>query len=204
MEIKDNGDLVIRAPYKTKKGYIEELVLRNRLWIEKKRKEVLNRIRSRPPFCQREALPFLGRDYPLVFNSMSKGVYLSNDKGFILPKIRCDELYDCVKKWYIEQARELFYFRCRYYMIKFNARFFFRISNAKTLWGSCSSKSVISLVWRLVMAPLDVIDYVIAHEIAHLRYKSHSKLFWKRLESIYPNYREMDRWLRDKGGGLYL
>lgn len=71
-----------------------------------------------------------------------------------------------------------------------------RFRSQKTRWGSCSSSGLISLNWRLVFAPIDVIDYVIVHELAHLRHYNHSDAFWRLVSTQVPNYRELRNWLK--------
>lgn len=80
--------------------------------------------------------------------------------------------------------------------IKYNK---IRISNARRRWGSCSAKGNLNFSWRLALAPLEVIDYVVVHELAHIIHKNHSKKFWKLVAAIYPNYKLCRKWLRDKG-----
>ncbi|MDR1789202.1 MAG: M48 family metallopeptidase [Opitutaceae bacterium] len=67
----------------------------------------------------------------------------------------------------------------------------------RTRWGSCSARGAISLNWRLVMAPDWVRDYVICHELAHLRHMNHSNAFWAETERLFPRWREAERWLRE-------
>ena len=79
-----------------------------------------------------------------------------------------------------------------------------RISNAVSRWGSCSSNKTLSFNWRLIMAPIDVIDYVIVHELAHLVEMNHSKKFWGILGEIMPDYMDKRRWLRIHGRKLMM
>ena len=69
--------------------------------------------------------------------------------------------------------------------------------NQKTRWGSCSSNGNISLNWRLIVAPLEVIDYVVIHELCHLRYHNHSKSFWKLVEQYSPRWKKVRKWLQE-------
>ncbi|OHX19073.1 M48 family metallopeptidase [Chromobacterium sphagni] len=78
-----------------------------------------------------------------------------------------------------------------------------QLSSARTRWGSCSADGRIRLNWRLMQAPLAVIDYVIAHELAHLQHMNHSPAFWAETERLYPAWREARRWLRQHGGALF-
>ncbi len=79
-----------------------------------------------------------------------------------------------------------------------------RISSARTRWGSCSPAGTLSFTWRLVMAPLEVIDYVVVHELVHLRVKNHSKAFWAAVGEIMPGYKRCVAWLRKQGQFLTL
>lgn len=110
------------------------------------------------------------------------------------------------EQWYKDkkaQARKLFHERVDYYEkltgLKVSK---LKLSSAKTRWGSCSRAGNISLVWRLVMAPIEIVDYVIVHEIIHLRHPNHSKAFWDDVAKIIPDYKTHRRWLRDNGYAL--
>jgi predicted metal-dependent hydrolase len=79
-----------------------------------------------------------------------------------------------------------------------------RISNARTKWGSCSSKRVLSFSWRIGMAPVEVINYIICHEMAHLVHLNHSDKFWALVKMIMPDYLEAEKWLKANGHTLDL
>ena len=77
-----------------------------------------------------------------------------------------------------------------------------RIGDQRTLWGSCSTTGTLSFNWRLVLAPLAVADYVVVHELCHLRVHGHSQRFWSLVERCRPGYREQRAWLREHGPEL--
>ena len=79
-----------------------------------------------------------------------------------------------------------------------------RVKNQKTRWGSCSSKGNINLNLRLMMAPEPAIDYVIVHELCHLRVLNHSPAFWTLVESCFPDYRRWRAWFKEHGASLIL
>jgi predicted metal-dependent hydrolase len=77
------------------------------------------------------------------------------------------------------------------------------IRDQKTRWGSCSRRGSISLNWRLIQVPASVSDYIIIHELMHLREMNHSRRFWKHVESACPQYRDAERWLRKHSREFY-
>lgn len=78
------------------------------------------------------------------------------------------------------------------------------IRSQKTRWGSCSRLKNLSFNWRLVMAPIEVIDYLIVHEMAHIEEMNHSASFWRLVEKACPDYKAHRRWLKEHGPALTL
>lgn len=76
------------------------------------------------------------------------------------------------------------------------------IRSQKTRWGSCSSKGGLNFNWRLYLAPPEILDYVVVHELCHLVEMNHSKAFWDLVGSILPDYKEREQWLKDNGSSL--
>ena len=119
-----------------------------------------------------------------------------------------------MEQWYIRQARKIFPERVgAYYPAVAQAarkaaigeigsvnRIVIR--NQKTRWGSCSSKRNLNFNWRLVMAPQEILDYIVVHELCHLAYLDHSRQFWQLVEVILPDYMQRRNWLRVNGGLL--
>ena len=77
------------------------------------------------------------------------------------------------------------------------------ISNAKTRWGSCNTKKEIRLNWRLIQSPQYVIDYVICHELSHLKFMNHSSGFWQQVQLLFPNYKKAELYLKENGFKLH-
>ena len=74
-----------------------------------------------------------------------------------------------------------------------------KINNARTRWGSCGHKGNINFTWRLIMAPVEVVDYVIVHELAHLKEMNHSARFWYEVGRMMPDYKKHEHWLKLNG-----
>jgi len=76
------------------------------------------------------------------------------------------------------------------------------IRDTRSRWGSCSSTGSLSFTWRLALAPREILDYVVVHELCHLRHHDHSRRFWSLLERVRPTYRAEEQWLEDHGWEL--
>jgi predicted metal-dependent hydrolase len=77
-----------------------------------------------------------------------------------------------------------------------------QIRDQRSRWGSCSTRGTLSFNWRLVLAPFDVLDYVVVHELCHLREPNHSRRFWKLVEQRRPDWRAQRDWLHEHGPEL--
>jgi len=101
---------------------------------------------------------------------------------------------------YKSEAEKYFTSRLKYlsdvYKLKYKS---FKLSNARTKWGSCTIDNRILISWRLIMAPPEIIDYVIKHELAHTQEKNHSKSFWELVKTMDSNYKSHREWLKDYG-----
>ena len=105
---------------------------------------------------------------------------------------------------YISIARDIFTRKTAYYARIMGVSYGrIAIREQKTRWGSCSSKGNLNFNWRLILAPEEVLDYVVVHELAHRREMNHSKAFYAVVESVLPDYRQARRWLRDHGASLF-
>lgn len=105
---------------------------------------------------------------------------------------------------FISIARDIFTKKTAYYARIMNVSYGrISIREQKTRWGSCSSKGNLNFNWRLILAPEEVLDYVVVHELAHRREMNHSKAFYAVVESVLPDYRAARRWLREHGDSLW-
>jgi predicted metal-dependent hydrolase len=206
LRLTPEGRVVIRAPWRLPREAIDAFFAARKKWIERKRKDRTERPSERPaPLGDGSTVLYLGNPYPLQMTreGIGRRAVRFNGAAFELfhPNTRRPE--DLLAAWFREEARRLLPPR-----VDFLGRAFhlfpkgIRITGARTRWGSCSAVDRVSLSWRLLMAPLKIIDYVILHELAHLREKNHSKRFWTFLETLHPDWRESRQWLKRHGAAL--
>lgn len=110
-----------------------------------------------------------------------------------------------LEKRYRQAAKEYIPKRAAYYASELGVSYGrIRIAEQKTRWGSCSFKGTLSFNWKLMLAPPKVLDYVVVHELCHLKEMNHSPRFWKLVEEIMPDYKEYKKWLKENGNTLQL
>lgn len=110
-----------------------------------------------------------------------------------------------LEKRYRQAAKEYIPKRVEYYAGQLGVSYGrIRIAEQKTRWGSCSGKGTLSFNWKLMLAPPKVLDYVVVHELCHLKEMNHSPRFWKLVEEIMPDYKEYRKWLKENGNTLQL
>jgi predicted metal-dependent hydrolase len=206
--VQNDGQVIVRAPLRVSARAIQEFVDEKADWVRAKQEQA--RKAGPPPaprkFQNGELFWFLGRQYPLHLVEPVPGQpVLALNSGFQLDRRAVSGAGPVFTAWYREQ--------CRVYLTQtvktIAARHGFRyarikITSAETRWGSCSSTGTLSFPWRLVMAPPDVIEYVVVHELVHTRVPNHGREFWAAVAAIDPDYPKKIAWLKANGRQLRI
>ena len=205
LTITEDARLVVRAPLRTPLHLIHGVIDKKQQWIRRKIREAGSR-HMLPPreFRDGERFLFLGKAYELdISRRMARPVELG-DRLYI-SSLALPEARRVLKEWYRENAEKHISGRCAYYAkLIGRAPKLVRMSNAEKRWGSCSPEGNLNFSWRLIMAPPEVIDYLVVHEMAHLEVPNHSASFWDKVASIMPDYRVWQKWLRENGRMLTI
>lgn len=204
LRIDRAGVVVIRAPLYTVKKEIDRFFEQNRGWIAAKLAErrAIQKMCKPKNFVPGEEFLFLGKSYPLRFGETNGNVSSLSfcSRGFTLHRTHTAKARDLFVRWYKTRAWE----KITEKVLDFSKRLDLipqgiRLMTARTQWGSCSPDNRLSFNWKLVMAKDALIDYVVAHELLHIKEKNHSPRFWDALESFMPDYRERRAWLDENG-----
>ncbi|HEY9076187.1 MAG TPA: SprT family zinc-dependent metalloprotease [Anaerolineaceae bacterium] len=204
--IEKDGRVVVRAPLRVSLRAIREFAATKEEWIRAKQalvREKYARVESKT-FADGEHFLFLGKTYPLkIVENAPDALELSDQ--FLLKRSSLPEAQALFKAWYRRQAGRVISERAAWYAARYGFQYSqVKITSAQTRWGSCSAKGTLSFAWRLVMAPLPVIDYVVVHELVHTIEKNHAKGFWERVRAIIPDYKQKRDWLEFNGAALSL
>lgn len=185
-----------RCPVKKAVDFVNQ----HKKWIM----ESLEKIPISKTFENGETFSLFGQEVTICHNpGLKQGVFLENDtlyvsgeKEFLHRRIR-----DFIKK----RAKEVFYAKSRELAQKIGSHVKdVTIKDTKSRWGSCSSMCNINYSWRIALAPEFVINYLIAHEVSHLKHQDHSRNFWHCVRTLEPECSRGRLWLKQHGKELYL
>ena len=197
--IRPGGHVEVRAPLRTPVREIEAFVRAKARWIEGKRRLVLERgeihRRTLDYGCP---VPVLSEEWAVCPGKT--GYDLPGKRFFIPGGLEPSEVKEACARVYRKLARDILPEKIE----RFAARMGVKptglgITSAQTRWGSCSGKGRLNFSWRLMMAPEEAVDYVVVHELAHLREMNHSPRFWAVVAAVLPDYSERRRVLKDAG-----
>jgi len=204
IQVLDNGNLSIKAPRRISKKEIHRIISKHQDWISKKQEIVKNRQIIDKKFLEEEEFLLFGKKLELKFNKNFK-IPAVFDNNLLISENISDNWKTIFELWYKKLALDFFQKRALIYSKLLGVSYTkIKLSNAKTRWGSCSSTGNINLSWRLIMSPIEVIDYVVIHELAHLIEPNHSKHFWMHVARIQPEYKLYRKWLKENGYLLNL
>lgn len=203
LQISSSAEVVVSAPYFTSEYEINNFVREKENWIRKtiqKQKKTPDQVREKS-FTTGEYFYYLGSPCPLeVFfqNDLPPGLVFWNNRFYL----NCLDAPAAGKghfvRWYKGVARK--HITGRVDALANQLQLLpgkISITSARTRWGSCSEENNLAFSFRLIMAPPEVIDYVVVHELLHMREKNHSSKFWKLVLEVMPQYKVHRRWLQD-------
>ncbi len=199
--------LAVSAPRWVGQGEIESALQDKAAWILRKLQEQRERAArlasARVDWREGATIPFLGESVILVLDPRTSGAVLHTDASALpgVPRLTlhlglpqtaaAEQIRDTVQSWLQRQARRIFEERCALFTARLGVRMKrLSLSSASTRWGSASADGSIRLNWRLVHFALPVIDYVVTHELAHLREMNHSAAFWDVVRAALPDYEQ--------------
>jgi predicted metal-dependent hydrolase len=193
--VTHDAQLIVHAPIAIADSAINDFISRKSDWIIKRQEKALSQKVIPKTFVDGEGFLYLGQSYRLRIiekGDIALTDYLEFPRSF-LPDAN---LY--MIKWYKKRAFKKISERVRLYANSTGLKCPLpKITSAEKRWGSCGPRGTLSFSWRLVMAPLEIIDYVVVHELTHLLEKNHSRAFWRKVSLVMPGHESCKKWLRE-------
>lgn len=199
--VERDRSLLVRAPRNMPAEQIQQLVDEKKLWIYEK----IRHPQKYPPtpvkkeFTTGETILYLGRNYRLeITDDTTDGIQF--DSRFYISRRQKSHAAELFQAWYMERAREKLLRRIRHFAETMGVKYKrLLISDLKYRWASCTPKNNLNFNWRIIKAPMNVVDYLIVHELAHLLEPNHTAKFWNIIAVQVPEYEKPKKWLKDFG-----
>ena len=202
--VERDRSVLVRAPLNTSETKVADLIHKKKRLIQEKiqHNQKYPFVKQTKEFVSGESLMYLGKNYKLyITEDKVKGIVF--DSKFFIGTENQTNGNALFKEWYIKQATEIIVPKAeaiaRQIGVSYNN---INILDLKFRWGSCTPKDNIHLNWRLIKAPMTVIEYIIVHELTHLLVANHTPEFWNRVAVQLPKYSEAKNWLKEFGHEL--
>ncbi|WP_419741620.1 M48 family metallopeptidase [Paraclostridium dentum] len=207
LEIKRDGIINVIAPNGLDKTFIVDKVKNKSDWIIKKLDEieVLDNNRYIRSYESGDIFLYLGNEYILEIlvdkSTIGTSVSLENNKLIVRSNSNNkDVIQRALKNWYTDETLGIVKERVDYYKLFFEDTVTsIKIKDQKSRWASCTYKNEILFNLRCSMMPIQIIDYIVVHEMCHMEHRNHSKDFYLAVERILPDYKERVKWLKNNG-----
>ena len=187
-----NGGVDVRAPYKAPKSAIDTFVASKEAWIKDKLAESAAQVEQRSSFslAYGDTVTYCGKQFPITARQGNR-IGFDDDCFFMPPDLTPEQIkFACVSIYRLLAKRDLTKKALAFAAEMGVMPSAVKINGAKRRWGSCSAKKSLNFSWRLVMADDDVINYVVVHELGHIKELNHSPRFWAVVQGVLPDYAE--------------
>jgi hypothetical protein len=201
--VERDRSIIVHAPEGATDEAISRVVETKRQWLFDKVNHA-QKYQDRPhapgkEVVNGESVPYLGREYLIeIAETKSGGVEFS--RRFLIPAAQQAKRRKVLKEWYVSRATETILPRVKRHARELGVEFGeVKIVDNRYRWGSCTVKDNVNFNWRLIKAPMFVIDYVIVHELAHLMETNHTPRFWNIVRAKAPSTEKAKAWLKEHG-----
>jgi predicted metal-dependent hydrolase len=200
--------LIVHAPKRISQTLLEHALLEKVDWIRKKLAQITDNQPAPLVWQDGAMLMYLGHTIQLSLKLDSVNRKPEYEHGVLHLRLRSIEDAGFIKgkviQWYKKAALTDFARRLELFAAKLGVQTpTLFLSNAQSRWGSCNSKREVRINWRLLQAPPHIINYVICHELAHLKHMNHSAMFWKVVVALQPDYQNAERALKQLSPQLH-
>ena len=200
LEIRRETGLTVVVPGKYTPKQVEDILLQKSRWILRHLTagKPLQMPLFKPAPGHGDSLPYLGKtiEIAVIAGEAKHPAARLTDGRLLISLTGSANTAPILEKWFREQARRVFTQKADAFKVIMGLSYnSILIRGQKTRWGSCSPTGNITLNWKLLMAPPEIVDYVITHELAHRKYMNHSTRFWQFVERYCPRWKEYRKWL---------
>jgi hypothetical protein len=202
LSVERDGALVVRAPEGATTTRLKAFIRQKRAWVYKKvaEKEMLRHALPVREYASGEGFPYLGRSYRLLLVDAQDAPLRLEAGRFRLLRSEARQGRAHFIRWYTEHSRAWLRRRVAVFEQRVGVEpAGVEVRELGYRWGSCGRSGTLNFNWATVLLPPGIVEYVVVHELVHLREKNHTPEFWQRVERVMPDYARRKAWLADKG-----
>jgi hypothetical protein len=214
LTVTESGDALVVLPTWADESQAAELVARHAAWLERQRRRILEErasLDARPELGAGRLLPLRGTSLPVIVEAATAGrssvtVMARSAPAIVVRRAAAngDSVAVLIERWLRAEARRDVAVAVARRAAEMGLTYGrLSIRDQRTRWGSASARGALSFSWRLVLCPPDVLDYVVVHELAHLRWRGHGPRFWALVRRHVPRTDEHRRWLGEQHRALH-
>lgn len=208
--IERDGVVRVRPPQRMTPEQVDETVFSKRMWIYRNQAEWydLNATRIEREWVNGESFLYLGSSYRLsLVDGQDEALKLKDGRFQLHRSVMAQGGREAAQQAFEQFYKEKGLPRIRQRVTHFAPRVGVEAGEVQVKylgyrWASCMPNGALHFHWKCLMAPLTVIDYIVVHELCHIRHRDHSDAFWNEVDKVLPQYREHKEWLRQRGANL--
>ncbi len=191
------GEVTVRAPMRTTEQEISAFLQRHEAWILKQKQRRKSAGVTLPPAdLHGYTLLVLGEPYTVCVYDGERIALNTADKRLYLPRKNTEKrLIGWLKDNALRVCSQVVERKAREMDVRVAS---VSVTSARSFWGICTAQNALRFSYRLLYAPKAVVEYVVVHELSHVRHKNHSSAFWKEVEKYVPNWKVLRKWLKDR------
>lgn len=199
LRVASDATIEVKAPKRMPQWQIDSFIREQSEWIEKH----LAKVKSVQAVRKDGEYLFLGKSLTLTPGNYS--AITVKDDNLLFPQALLFRKEKELTNWYLRQAKRIIKLQTDRYTQEMRTSYKeLTYSDTRSQWGRCTHDNRLQFSWRLVMAPILVLNYVIVHELAHTKEKNHTRAFWSIVRGFNPSYRQQVKWLKDHGASLKI
>ena len=202
-------DVEVRAPHFVGNREINDWVNSKSDWIEQRLQQQLQKSHQRPKIQHNSTLLFMGVERTIKIIAGKNQVIEDHEQLIIHSRTpdNSEKNQALIERWLKNEAQQYIDTRCIELAktMEINQQISaIKYRKTRSKWGHCTSTGILQFNWLIIMAPVEVIDYLLIHELSHLTHMNHSKQFWQRVAEFCPQYRQHKKWLNEQGHRITL
>jgi predicted metal-dependent hydrolase len=215
MQLKQDGIIYVTAPILMPQFMLSKILKSKEEWFRKQIAQYALQRKEKKTYQSGEMVLYLGKEYPIQKHVSYDHLVTKiefKDNTFHLyvhaghAKLKQQELIQkALQRWLMSEGKVYLINRADYFSGRMHMEYkSLALKSVSSIWGSCSRDQKLTFNWKLILTPPEIIDYVVAHEISHLKHKHHQKSFWDQVELFDPDHKKHRAWLRKNSSNITI